>query len=216
VDEAPNDEENESGLPLGRLQRVASGTAGVLAAAGGAWAALFGKNQAGSVALLVFGALFLTMSITGSPIEWAKGGGLEVKLRRLQRAVTKAAAEAPPEVSEQLTSALLEATGFSPEVMIRSFASVNYERSVAAALERVKPPDVMLESRPALPDGRFDFLLSRGPQRVAVVAKMASMAPVSAQVVRRWLWQAGMTGGPALLLVTQVPLSEDALEALLG
>lgn len=214
--EEEDESRDELVAPLRRLQRWACGTAGILAAAAGAWAALFGKNQAGSVAMLVFGALFLVMAITGRPIVWAKGGGFELKYGRLAKAVAKAVEESPPEVSQQLTEALLGEKGptnIPSDAIFRKLDAIAYERNVIAALERVKPEDAELLIESNVGDRAFDCALIRGPQKVLVQIKGHTRV-VPASVIYALLGAAGTAGGSTVLFITRTPLTMNAIAAL--
>ncbi len=73
--------------PLSRWERLAAAVAGVLACGAGVLAVFRSDNQAGTVALILAGALFLLMGVNGAPLVRARYQDYELFMARRRREV---------------------------------------------------------------------------------------------------------------------------------
>jgi hypothetical protein len=103
-------------VPLARGQRIAAAVIGTVLAGGGSVSVFVGDNQAGSVTLLLGGALFLLIAVSGMPILGAKLRDFELHLAvRRARQVRDVASRLPDEEAERLLQVLEDAKGSNYE-----------------------------------------------------------------------------------------------------
>jgi hypothetical protein len=105
--------------PLRRGQRTAAAAIGTVLAGGGVASVFLGKNQAGSATLLLGGALFLLISVSGMPILGAKLRDFELHLavRRAQQ-IRDVADRLPDGEAERLLQILQDVHGGTLETAV--------------------------------------------------------------------------------------------------
>lgn len=95
--------------PLTRWQRAAGSTIGAAATTAGVVSVFLTSNQAGSVALLLLGGVFLLIAVTGQSIHWARFRDLEIRMAQTQKLVEVAMRQPQAQGREQLTRDVLDA-----------------------------------------------------------------------------------------------------------
>ncbi|MFF4252177.1 hypothetical protein ACFY1L_13295 [Streptomyces sp. NPDC001663] len=207
--EADSSEHTEP-VPLTKRQQQAAGAIGGVLAVSGVVAVFTGGNQAGSVAMLVVGALFLLVAVSGMPVVGARIRDFELRLaERRVRALTRAAGRLPDAEANRLKG-IIDAVHGDPftgdDALLALIESLLFEARVrdgvvadALAGERVEPhpeaevgePLVVLES----PDRAV---------RIGVFALYARSVPreFPAELVDEFMGRLAGTDCHAVILVT--------------
>lgn len=138
ADETETEDGHASSDPLTWVQRTITYLAGVSSLAAGATSVFLTTNQAGSVALIAVGAIFLTVAVTGAPLLGAKFKDLELRMATVRRKVVEIAQNDEPEQAIRaldILSLLDPASRNDPDV--RAAYAGLYEAEVETALTRV-------------------------------------------------------------------------------
>ncbi|TDC78664.1 hypothetical protein [Actinomadura sp. 7K507] len=115
--DSPDGQAGEAAEPLGGDQiaeplkawsRWLAGLLGFVLAGGGAVATFISKNQAGSVALLLLGGVFLIMAVTAAPVRGFRIGDNEFRLAQLRGEALEDLADESPEVAERALDVLAQ------------------------------------------------------------------------------------------------------------
>ncbi|NJP70796.1 restriction endonuclease [Streptomyces sp. C1-2] len=167
------------------------------------------NNQAGSVALVLGGIVFLLILISGNPLLSLGHGDTQMRFVTRRRRVIQEAEEAPPREARSALEALsmIDPRASRDTAFIRTSGLV-YERLVYAELTRLFPEfSVMSQGI----DGpvHFDIIVAT-PERRAIFVELKSLqSPVSSIAVHQVTGMAatGVMGG---LLVANQPLTRAA------
>ncbi|MCZ4123552.1 hypothetical protein [Streptomyces sp. H39-S7] len=160
-------------------------------------------NQAGSVALVLGGIVFLLMLISGNPLLSLGHGETQMRFATRRRRVIREAEEASP---HEARSALETLSAIDPRAsqdieFIRTSAVV-YERLVQAELMRLFPEFSVANNAnnsPSLAD--FTILT---PDRHAIFVELKSLrSPVSANVIKQVMGVAAASLSGCLLVSNQ-------------
>jgi hypothetical protein len=145
---------------LGETARAVAGIAGIAAVVLGVIAIFKGHDGAATTALLIIGAAFVLMAVTGYAITKIKAGDYEVVLGALERA-QRAFAQGDEEGAEAIVSSLVRLTwgtgkshaaqmGLAPADTRAVVADAyDYQRRVLEVVVSVLPPDAELREREA-------------------------------------------------------------------
>ncbi|MFJ4437134.1 restriction endonuclease [Streptomyces sp. NPDC088923] len=170
------------------------------------------KNQAGSVALVLSGIIFLLMFISGNPLLSLGHGDTQMRFATRRRRVIEEAEEAPPREARSALEALstMDPLASRDASFIRTSARV-YERLVYAELLRLFPEFSV--SQEGIDNSLFDISVVTPDRHVISVELKALQNPVSTSVVHRLagVVAISITGG---LLVSNQRLTRAAEEAL--
>lgn len=214
----PDDSEDVSGpSPLSLRERIIATAVGSGLLVVGAFAVFGSGNQAGSVALLLAGAVFTLFGVNGMPLAGAKVKDFELQMPvRLRRAVRDLAAHLPHDEARLVLSTIEQASREKyAESVVTLIDVLLFEARVrdAAILtgERVVP-----RISPGVGDPLLDVVLSKD-MRIGVFAMFAptehgSLKPKFTKAFLARLPAAGVQG---VVLITCVPDSGD-LAALAG
>ncbi|MEV8312540.1 restriction endonuclease [Streptomyces sp. NPDC059900] len=158
---------------------------GLALSGAGAVAVFVTNNQAGSVALILGGIVFLLMLISGNPLLSLGHGETQMRFATRRSRVIREAEEAPP---REARSALEALSTIDPRVardssFIRTSELV-YERLVRAELVRLFPEFSIREERR---DGLVDIeMIADTPDHRAIFFEVrSSQSPVPSTAVRQ-------------------------------
>ncbi|MEU3773570.1 hypothetical protein AB0F11_10230 [Streptomyces sp. NPDC032472] len=156
-------------LPLSRWERLGASLAGCSLAGAGVVAVFATGNQAGSVALLLVGAVLLVMAINGSPLTRARYQDYELLMTRRRRSLATTIEQEEPQDARQALQVLsaIDPRSTDDPVVAQVSAAV-YEREVADRLERVYP-DTRRVGGPD--DLGIDILVQTPTARIGVQVK---------------------------------------------
>lgn len=133
----------------GRWERPAAGVVGSLFAGAGAVAVFISKNQAGSATLVVIGALFLLMAVSGRTIESVRIGDWEFTLSELRR---QAAEQAHSGLTDQAQAMLNVLKKLDPaadrDPAVRAVEITVFENRVLDAIEAARSEGEQVERYP--------------------------------------------------------------------
>ncbi|HET9168358.1 MAG TPA: hypothetical protein VFN97_02945 [Actinospica sp.] len=133
----PADERQEDVEPLSKWERLGANAAGVICLGAGVVSVFTTSNQAGSVALLGVGAVFLTVAVNGAPLLGGRLKESHVGTDVRRRTVAEQATQAGPEEGQRKLDILEQLDPASREDPVVIDAHVRlYRREVAAALVR--------------------------------------------------------------------------------
>ncbi|MFJ9962717.1 hypothetical protein [Streptomyces avermitilis] len=189
---------------LSPWSRFAAGVTGFTLSGAGATAVFMTDNQAGSVALVLGGVIFLLMLISGNPLRSLGHGDTQMKFatkRRRDRVIDEAR-EASPSDARRVLDVL---SAVDPEAsrdasFIQTSAQV-YERLVKAELIRLYPECDVLENGM---DAGADFRILTPDRRLASIdvkyLDSRSRSAVSATHVRQMIAIASMSVAGHLLV----------------
>jgi HAMP domain-containing protein len=177
-------------------QRVACLVLGVASGVSGGVATFVSKNQAGSVALLLIGAIFTLVALVDIvPIRF-KASNIEVELQRLRRITT------------ELAAAVQEARLPVPQPAMEEDALADKVRRVLDELgaESEDRTAAVVKGEPGLD---FDLLVTMHGQQLAVLV----LSPVAAtrEVVKAEIDRARGLSGLLLVFREQAPVSVERL-----
>ncbi|MEU8716417.1 hypothetical protein [Streptomyces sp. NPDC048663] len=126
--------------PLSRWERLGASTAGVLTCGAGVLAVFRSENQAGTVALILAGVLFLLMGVNGAPLIRARYQDYEVLMARRRREVVGNIEREPVEsavVALETLRTVDPQAARDPAVLHASAAL--YGRQVFTRLKQIEP-----------------------------------------------------------------------------
>ncbi len=195
-DEIEKADENE-GDPLTGWSRFAAGLAGLSLSGAGVTAVFVTTNQAGSVALILGGVVFLLMLISGNPLLSFGHGDTQMKFatRRRRERVLEEANEAPPREARRVLDMLRAVDpGVSNDTAFIRTSAYVYEQLIGAELARIFPEyhvagqrnDIGADFRIVTPSGRsaaieVKYLSRQGAVSTAYVRQLIGMASVSSE-----------------------------------
>jgi hypothetical protein len=210
--ETPEEPEAEA-LPL--WARTLAGIVGATLTSAGVVAVFITDNQAGSVALILMGALFLIMLFSGNPMQSLSHGDTQLRfaLAKRRRKELERIEDTPPEAAiERLDALRAVDPGASRDPLFVQLNAQVYERLVERRITDSLPPGGSAQF--ANLDAGFDLRLSipRG-DHVGVVIKFLPVASlVSTREIQRFIGLASSTG--KAVMVANVRLSQSAASAL--
>ncbi|WP_405558554.1 hypothetical protein [Streptomyces sp. NBC_01171] len=160
--------------PLTVRQRAAAVAIGALLAGAGGVAVFISKNQAGSGILLLAGAVFLLVAVSGMPLLGARFQEFEVRLawRRRQSAL-QTAARLPTEESRRLLEIINEVhPGSTADPFLTLIESLLFEGRVKDAVIASAEQGERIESHPAADVGEplIDWVSRSGDARIGIFA----------------------------------------------
>lgn len=134
----PEDSQPASVDPLSTTQRLIAGFAGAGSLGAGGASVFMTANQAGSVALLGVGAIFLTVAINGAPLLGAKFKDYELTMAPRRKNVVALAKLEEPEQAIRTLDVLeqIDPGSRRDPVVIKAHAEI-YEREVRIAIRRL-------------------------------------------------------------------------------
>ncbi|MET8075906.1 hypothetical protein [Streptomyces sp. NPDC005303] len=142
-------------------------------------------NQAGSVALVLGGIIFLLMLITGNPLLTLGHGETQMRFAARRRRVIQEAVEAPPREARSALEALntIDPRASRDSAFIRTSGMV-YDRLVQAELIRLFPEFSIREQQNDGPSN-FDIIVAT-PDHHSIFVELRSLQnPVSSNLVRQ-------------------------------
>jgi hypothetical protein len=157
---------------LGDAARAVAGIGGIAAVVFGVIAIFKGHDGAGTTALLIIGAAFVLMAVTGYAITKIKAGDYEIVLGALEKA-QRAFAQGDEEGAEAIVSSLVTlgpGTGKShamvaaqmglapPDTRAAAADAYAYQRRVLEVVVSILPPDAELQEREASLSGVDAFI----------------------------------------------------------
>ncbi|MER7455877.1 hypothetical protein [Micromonospora sp. NPDC126480] len=198
-------------FPLSMWERIIVTAAGGALLALGAFAVFLSVNQAGSVALLLVGGVFVLFGVNGMPLLSAKLMEFEFQMpARLRRAVHDLAAHLPNEEARLLLSTIEEASPKEfAEPLVTLIDVLLFEARVRDAA-MLTCEQVIPRSNPGTGDPLLDVVLA-GDVRIGVFAMFAptmhgSLKPEFTAAFLARLPTANVHG---VLLITCVPDGGD-------
>ncbi|MET9957860.1 hypothetical protein ABZ128_02025 [Streptomyces sp. NPDC006326] len=199
-------------LPLSRWERLGASLAGCSLAGAGVVAVFTTGNQAGSVALLLVGAVLLIMAINGSPLTRARYQDYELLMTRRRRSLATTIEQEEPQDARHALQVLsaIDPRSTDDPVVAQVSASV-YEREVADHLERAYPGTRRVGGPEDL---GIDILVQAPTARIGVRVKPGRSMLSSSQLrieVEAAVAVNGIRRDPidGLLLVTNRPLPQQ-------
>lgn len=197
------------GEPLSGWGRFAAGVTGLALSGAGAVAVFVTTNQAGSVALVLGGIVFLLMFISGNPLLSLGHGDTQMRFVTRRRRVIQEAEEAPPREARSALEALstIDPRASRDTAFIRTSGLV-YERLVHAELKRLFP-EFSVSGQGIDGPGHFDITVATPGRRAMFVELKSLQNPVSSRVVHQ---VTGMVAESVMggLLVSNQPLTRSA------
>ena len=202
--------------PLGKWPRVVCGFVGSGALIGGATAVFLSKNSLGTAVLLVIGALFFFMGLTGIPIDRAELLGGKVVMAQVARRLM----ESPnPEVREEAASIVMDSALPATNPIKRQAQALSlgflYVDRVIEALARVSGSGNVHLSKDDL---RVDAIVRSGQRRIGVEVKLithSGSATVNQSINQALFMLSGNSGRDLDGILIVVNRSSDALEAII-
>ncbi|MFI5826926.1 hypothetical protein ACIA6C_06655 [Streptomyces sp. NPDC051578] len=210
-EEAPELPEPDA-QPLSRWERLGASLSGVCLAGAGIAAVFMTSNQAGSVALLLVGAVLLIMAINGSPLTRARYQDYELLMAHRRRSLAATIGQEEPQDARQALEVLnaIDPRSSDDPVVAQVSAAV-YEREVAERLVRTYPNAVLVGGPQDL---GIDILVPTPSARVGVQVKAGRTVLTNYQL--RHVLEAAVDGNRSrrdpidgLLLVTNRPLPQQ-------
>lgn len=191
-------EKSSDDAPLEGWERAVAGVLGVLLAGAGSVAVFLTTNQAGSVALLLAGAFFLAMLVSGTPVLHARHGESEIWMARRRRRAVERVVDAPPDEADRALAALAVADPASRrDPVFRAASATVYERRLLEALAGLFPDRDGRELRTG-----GDFLWRFPEGDVVVEAKVGDDdAVMTVSELREMVRRAAAVAVPGALLV---------------
>ncbi|WP_354597412.1 hypothetical protein R1Y80_17510 [Streptomyces sp. JL1001] len=201
------------GEPLSGWGRFAAGATGLALSGAGTVSVFVTNNQAGSVALVLGGIVFLLMLISGNPLLSLGHGDTQMRFATRRKRVIQEAEEAPPREARSALQALstMDPRASQDDAFVRTSARV-YERLVYAELLRLFPDFSVREEGLDGPT-RFDITVATPDRHLISVELKMLRSPVSTTSVHQLtgMVAASVTGG---LLVSNQRLTRAAEEVL--
>jgi hypothetical protein len=209
-DARPGEAEASEPVPLTRRQQQAAGAVGGALTAGGVVAVFTGGNQAGSVAMLVVGALFLLVAVSGMPVVGAKIRDFELRLaERRVRALTRVA-DRLPDVEAKRLKAIIDAVHGGPftgdDALLTLIESLLFEARVRDGVVADVEAGERVEPHPEAEVGE-PLVVHESPDRavrIGVFALYARSVPRAfpPEVVDQFMERLAGTDCHAVILVT--------------
>jgi hypothetical protein len=217
---------------LGMPSRVAAFALGVAGLGAGAVAVFVTHLEAGPVALLAVGLIFMIVGLAGTLPTRLKVGdneaAWEIERQAVETFVERVAEVTPVANQREFLGALGDLAEDAPEVAARGISAFAYEQQLRAELEEVvrelehsfpdgQPVNFMTT---ATADGQMVDAIILGPagRRVAVEAKLSAqrLAPSWIDLMHQSFLRKSRASGDfaALLFVTRKPLTRALAERL--
>ncbi|WP_406353157.1 hypothetical protein OHB56_12100 [Streptomyces sp. NBC_01635] len=194
--------DDAEGEPLSSWGRFAAGITGLALSGSGAAAVFVTDNQAGSVALVLGGIVFLLMLISGNPLLSLGHGDTQMKFaakRRRERVINEAR-EAPPQEARRTLDVLrtVDPGATSDTSFIQTSAHV-YGSLLKVELIRIYPEYDLIEQRV---DAGADFRIHTPDRRSASieVKYLGQQRALSAMHVRQLIGMASVSAEGHLLI----------------
>ncbi|MFD9485643.1 hypothetical protein ACFWBX_16980 [Streptomyces sp. NPDC059991] len=194
--------------PLSRWERLSASVLGLGLSGAGVIAVFVTSNQAGSVALLLVGAVLLLMAVNGSPLTRARYQDYELFMARRRRDVVANMQDDSPEEARQALQVLSTLDpGASRDPVVARASNYLLELEVVRRLQRLHPA---AEVSQGPYDQGVDAVVPMDGSRIGVEVKGGSgSVPFHAADLRRIVNQVSSSrtrlGGPTidgLLIVT--------------
>lgn len=211
ADEVPELPEPDA-LPLTRWERLGASLAGITLAGAGVVAVFVTGNQAGSVALLLVGAVLLIMAINGAPLTRARYQDYELLMARRRHEIVATIEQEEPQDARQALQVLSAVDpGSADDPFVAQVTAAVYEREVADRLARVYPGSHRVSGRADL---GVDILVETPTARIGVQVK-AGRTVLTNSALRNVIQAASgarnsrLAPIDGLLVVTNRPLPHD-------
>lgn len=197
-------------LPLSQKQRVAATVVGAVLVAAGGVSVFLADNQAGSVALLLVGAAFLLIALSGMPMLGTKVKDFELNLAwRWRQTVREVANRLSIAEGRQL---LLDMDLMSPHAYSKPLTALidflglmgHVRDAVIAVLE--DGDHIEARRSPVIGDPLVEWLPAQRDVRIGVYAMFAPSDPgtISSAFSDQFVRQLPHTGCAALIMITCV------------
>ncbi|MFF0381527.1 restriction endonuclease [Streptomyces sp. NPDC004286] len=207
----PNEGEGE---PISGWGRFAAGATGFALAGAGAVAVFVTDNQAGSVALVLGGIIFLLMFVSGNPLLSLGHGDTQMRFATRRKRVIQEAEEAPPHEARGALQALstMDPLASRDDSFVRISGRV-YERLVYAELLRLFP-DFSVKEAAGYGGMQFDMVIATPDHHAIAVELKMLQNSASTKLVHEFagMLAASVMGG---LLISNQRLTRSAEFALL-
>ncbi|MFG3034150.1 restriction endonuclease [Streptomyces sp. NPDC048253] len=216
---SPSDQNSESdppddaeGDPLSNMGRFTAGAIGLLLCGSGTTAVFITENQAGSVALILGGIIFLLMLVSGNPLLSFGHGDTQMRFatKRRRELAIEEVREAPPQEARRALEILetVDPGARGDAAFIQTSAHV-YERLIAAEIAHLFPTyQVVDHSR----DFGADFKVSTpGGQSIGVEVKyLIRKTAVSSAEIQKLIGAASVGTEGYLLVSNRRPTAAAA------
>jgi hypothetical protein len=197
--------------PLSAWERAAASVSGACLSGAGIASVFLTDNQAGSVALLLVGAIILVMAINGAPLIRARYQDYELFMARRRRQVVATIEEDSPEAARQALQVLNALDpGASRDPVVAQMSGLVLEREVVDRLQRLYPSTVHFGG---LADHGLDALITTDAARIGVQVKSGRnplAGPWLRDIVQRIAnlgTAPGVLNVDGVLVVTNMPLA---------
>jgi hypothetical protein len=216
--EAAEPDEASDPAPLSTWSRVIAGTIGFTLCGAGTVAVFKTENQAGCVALILSGALFVILTIGGNPLHSFGFGEAQMRfaVQKRRREVIESVSDVPPEEARR-TLEVLQAIdpGAASDVSFRYQSARTYEELVKQRFMQLFP-DCAIGLRPLEGGGNIDFQVMR-PIDNCIAIDALFLERATSGVPRAMITKRSERTARSILptlIVSNVPLSRGAQETL--
>ncbi|MEV6123860.1 hypothetical protein AB0M23_25685 [Streptomyces sp. NPDC052077] len=205
--------------PLARWAQVGAGIVGTLLTGGGGVAVFVSDNQAGTVALVLAGAIFLLMTFGGAPLHSLGFGEANLRFARRRQEVVRGAIDSSPEQAPRVLRDLESVDSQSrPDPTVGALTERIYEDAIFHFLRNAFPQYVTNREKTVGLGRRVDFAvdLPSGKPIVVEARYFRRGNPVDPGAIDLAAGYHTITRSP-VLLVSNSPLSRmgaDYLRAL--
>ncbi|MFJ5259297.1 hypothetical protein ACIQAC_02300 [Streptomyces sp. NPDC088387] len=202
--------EEDYSAPLSRGAQIGAGAIGVILTGGGAVAVFVADNQAGTVALILAGAIFLLMMFGGTPLHSFGFGEANLRFARKRQEVVNEAIDSPPEQAPRVLRDLesIDNQNRGPDPTVNALTERVYEDALSYLLS-FNPDYSVIREKSVGPGRRVDIALElpSGKQIVVEARYYRRGNPVDSRSIDQAAGYHAITRSP-VLLVSNSPLSE--------
>lgn len=201
--------------PLSRAAQIGAGAVGVGLTGAGAVAVFISSNQAGTVALVLAGAIFLLMMFGGAPLHSLGFGEANLRFARKQQ-VVKDAIDSPADQAPRVLRNLESIDNRNrPDPTVSALTERVYEDALAYFFASRFPQNAVLREKPVGAGRRVDMAVDFGSDRQLVVEARYSRggSPLSSKIVDVAASYYTLTQSP-VLIVSNSSLSKAAADHL--
>ncbi|WP_157840966.1 hypothetical protein [[Kitasatospora] papulosa] len=203
--------------PLTRSARIGAGLVGLLLTGAGAVGVFISDNQAGTVALVLAGAIFLLMLFGGTPLHSLGFGDANLRFakRRREQAVREAIQASPEQAPRVLRDLESADSQRQPDPTLSALTERVYEDALAHSISALVPQGLMTREHRIGSGRRADIAIAPETEhQVLIEARYNKRGiPTPASVIAHVAGYYGASRG-ALLLVSNSPLSAGAMQLL--
>ncbi|MFI9820740.1 hypothetical protein ACIHFC_09760 [Streptomyces sp. NPDC052013] len=208
--EAAEPDETSDPAPLSVWSRVVAGTLGFTLCSAGAIAVFRTQNQAGCVALILAGSLFVILTIGGNPLHSLGFGEAQMRfaVQKRRREAIESISDAPPEEARRALDVLQAIDpGVTSDASFRYQSARTYEELARQRFLQLFP-DCAVGGRSADVARNIDFLVHRPDGRVIgvdalCVERESALLPMA--MISKRIDRATQSVVPTLIMSNAVP-----------